>query len=743
MLDALSPGVSDGSDKGGHALVRSAMSDVLVAGNIGLLGPEAVDQLVEDHRLVVAHAAEQAALPIVCDKRTRAYEVAADHEGLARLFDIYSLDTVVYISGYADAGAGLPDEQGLLASVLRSAQQACVGKFVYLTGFIPAPDELQDDRLIQGEAFPGLSSQAIVLARQQQELCSCLLGPTDTSLVVIRLPFLAEPQAAGSFLASVFARIAAAEAVKLPFEAGASADLLSSRDLGALLCHVIEEPNDKGGRFEAASGYARTWGELAAALSALPGDEEAGTARVVCEDAFSSLPAPATSAYPVRLRKQYGWVPFDDALARLPELYASFKSLQVEGERPGLLERARSLAGRLGWFKYVELVVLFVAVQALDDMLGTNIYYRFVDARLLYVVLMGSMHGMRLGILAALLACGSMLLSYASQGTAFLTIVMRVENWLPFALYFLTGAICGYITDKKTSDIAFARGEYGLLYDKYQFLNEAYVSAIENKRLYKHQILGFEDSFGRIFSVVQKLDDVMPQKLYLKALEALEDVLHNRTVALYSIDQYQRFGRLMACSRPMRDVLAKSARLQDWPGVMDAVGQGGVWSNTALTAGVPAFACGSLIDGRLGMLVCVWKAEPDQLDMRFSNLLKVMCGLLEMSFRRAKDYAELAHETQCFPATDVLRSEPFDQAVQAQREMAQKGVAEYALLRFEGLTPEDAQARLVPYLRVTDEVGVGADGIIQVLLCQANPQALDAVRARLESAGLSFELVAG
>ena len=719
------------------------MSDVLLVGNIGLLGPEAVGQLVDDHRLVVAHAENQAGLPIVCDKHVRAYEVAADQEGLARLFDIYSFDAVVYVSGFADAGEGLPDEQDLLCAVLRAACDACVGKLVYLTGFIPAPDELESDRLLRNDAFPGLSSQAILLAGQQQELCRRMLEPSDTALVTVRLPFIAETQAPGAFLASVFGRIADGEAVRLPFAAEASADLLSPRDLGALLCHVVEEPNDEGGTFEAASGYARTWGDLAAALSSLAQDGAGDAARVACADAFEAVPAPSTSAYPVRLRKTYGWIPFDDVFARLPELYTGFRARQADEERPSPIERARSMAARLGWAKYVELIALFVAVQALNDALGANIYYRFIDARLLYVVLMGSMHGMRLGILAALLACASMLLSYADQGTALMSIVMRVENWLPFALYFLAGAICGYVTDKKNADTAFARGEYGLLVDKYRFLNEAYTSAIENKRLYKRQIIGFEDSFGRIFSVVQRLDDVMPQKLYLKALEVLEDVLRNRSVALYALDGYLRFGRLMACSRPVRAVLAKSQDLSGWRACIDAVSAGRVWRNTALVSGLPSFACGSFHDGRLQMMVCVWHAEPDQLDMRFANLLKVMCGLLEVSFSRAQDHAELARTQLCFPGTEVMRAEPFAQAVQAQREMRDKGVADCVLLSFPGLTPDEAQARLAPHLRATDELGMGQDGVVQALLRQAGPETAGIVCARLGAAGLAPELAEG
>ena len=215
------------------------------------------------------------------------------------------------------------------------------------------------------------------------------------------------------------------------------------------------------------------------------------------------------------------------------------------------------------------------------------------------------------------------------------------------------------------------------------------------------------------------------------------------SVALYALDEYLRFGRLMACSRPVRTVLAKSQDLSGWRACMGEVAAGRVWRNTALVPGLPSYACGSFHDGRLQMMVCVWRAEPDQLDMRFANLVKVMCGLLEVSFSRAQDYAELARAWLCFPGTEVMRAEPFAQAVQAQREMRDKGVADYVLLSFPGLTPGEAQARLIPHLRATDDLGVGQDGSVQALLRQAGPETAGAVCARLEAAGLTPELAEG
>ena len=71
---------------------------------------------------------------------------------------------------------------------------------------------------------------------------------------------------------------------------------------------------------------------------------------------------------------------------------------------------------------------------------------------------------------------------------------------------------------------------------------------MENKGEYKKQILGFKDSFGRIFDAVQRLDNILPQSIFMEALLTMEDILENRSIAIYSVDQYERFGRLVVLS---------------------------------------------------------------------------------------------------------------------------------------------------------------------------------------------------
>src|SRR5699024_8241959 len=125
-------------------------------------------------------------------------------------------------------------------------------------------------------------------------------------------------------------------------------------------------------------------------------------------------------------------------------------------------------------------------------------------------------------------------------GMEWTVLFYNVENWIPFTTYLMAGSVTGYVKNKKTEEIKFTREEYELLRDKYIFLNEVYRSTMENKGEYKKQILGFKDSFGRIFDAVQKLDHILPQEIFLEALLIMEDILENHSIAIYSVDQYER-----------------------------------------------------------------------------------------------------------------------------------------------------------------------------------------------------------
>ena len=71
-----------------------------------------------------------------------------------------------------------------------------------------------------------------------------------------------------------------------------------------------------------------------------------------------------------------------------------------------------------------------------------------------------------------------------------LIIFYNVENWLPFACYFLIGAISGYTRDKYDDDIIYAKEEHDILEKKYNFFIDDNLA--KNKILQLHRIITYE-----------------------------------------------------------------------------------------------------------------------------------------------------------------------------------------------------------------------------------------------------------
>ena len=65
---------------------------------------------------------------------------------------------------------------------------------------------------------------------------------------------------------------------------------------------------------------------------------------------------------------------------------------------------------------------------------------------------------------------------------------------------------------KNKDNVQFIKEENNLLQEKFLFTREMYQETIEDKNLYKKQILGSKDSFGKIFDITRKLDVIQPHR---------------------------------------------------------------------------------------------------------------------------------------------------------------------------------------------------------------------------------------
>ena len=121
------------------------------------------------------------------------------------------------------------------------------------------------------------------------------------------------------------------------------------------------------------------------------------------------------------------------------------------GESTPLKERIRSYMKTSGKLvtTVIDLAIMFILSEYLARFTSSSVYFKIVDVRLIYVILMGMMHGIGAGFAAAILECIMLVIRYNEIGISGLLLFYNVENWIPFVYYLTAGAISGYSHQKR------------------------------------------------------------------------------------------------------------------------------------------------------------------------------------------------------------------------------------------------------------------------------------------------------
>ena len=704
------------------------MAEILITGKTDIFTREAILLLAEEYRVILAgEAAFEEKLPNV-----QVYRTNPSEEKFGQLFDVYSFQAVYYVSGYVDGGQGLYGESRQLEQVFLECSRARVEKLVFLSTVESQNYVSQYGKsgMITQKDYPASYS---FCAAQAEDMCRYFAKKTKVLTVILWLPYLSGRLNDQNFLGSIFHNIYEKNKIFLPHHAEDRVDFLAFSDLAELLIRITEETEDEGGSYYAVSGYRHTWSDLEEMLKLISPDTQ-----VIYENYPDTIAWPD---YPLELRKTYGFVPVEHVMEDVGACYRRFVREVISGRRGLRARLAEWLLGRgKGLLQYLEVLLLFLLTELISSFTSESVYFKFADVRLMYIVIIGTTYGMKLGIFAAALECVVLVFQYALIGMNGTFLFYNVENWIPFAIYLMAGSITGYIRNKKQEEIEFSRKEYSLLRNKYIFLNDVYRGAVETKGEYKRQILGFKDSFGKIFDAVQKLDGELPESIFLEGLRVLEDILENHSIAIYTLDKWQRFGRLAVCSNSQLPKLMKSLKLEDYRELYEQTAKGEVFKNTKLQEGLPMYACGVFRGDLMVLLITIQEAGAEQYSMHYMNIFRILCGLVQTSFLRAMDFQELQEASIYYPGTQVVYPERFRQLVDIQSDMKEAGVADYVLLRFEQTDKRQVSEALAGTIRATDTLGAGEDGRLYLLLAQMNRKNFSVVSKRLEANGLHFEI---
>lgn len=634
------------------------------------------------------------------------------------LFSSYELEEVLFFSNYLTFHGSTEGEAEKLRRVLQCCKENKTLRILYLTGPEGSFDTTTGKTLLVCEA---------------EELCRKYAALHEICVTTVRLPYLYSGIYEKDYFFRLFEEMEETGRVTFAEHPEQELFFLSLSDL-ALLLGRMSDDWDGMPLWSVPNVFHSTFSDLGRELGRqkrsvqVRWKQEAVVEHMTEDDK--------------KLRYRYGWFPRISVLEELPELYGQF--LEKTKRKPGKAEQLRFLLARhkTVW-TIAELAAGSFFFECLIRLLGNSAQFQMIDLRLVCIVLFGSLYGINYGIAAAAIETVSLLAAYQAQGTGWQTLFYEPSNWIPFIFYFAVGSICGYVRMKNRENEAFIRSENHLLEEKFRFMRELYQETLQDKRLYKKQILGSRDSFGKIFDITRKLDVVQPQELYLETLQVMEEVLENKSFAFYSVRGDNGFGRLEIASKEVRRSVPNSIRISDFREALETLENGEVWANRELKDGYPSYLAGIRRNGALVMLISIQEADSEQLTLYYLNLFKVLCGLVETALLRAIDYQEAVEYRQYLPDTHILKNEFFVERLKLYHTMRERNLASYVLLELfhPGLSLQQADAKLQRLVRGNDVWGVSEDGILYLILSQTDEASQGVVLERLNHAGFRCRVI--
>lgn len=600
------------------------MDKILITGKTGFFSEEALRYIAGTFSVLLTGADAEIGERDLPDA-VRTFSAGPQDEDFARVFELGQIRAVWYVTGCADGGRAA-DEGESLETVLTLCANAGVERLIVLT----ESTDPTDYRKLIGEY-------------------GHTMGDEDASgITVVRLPLMTGTGSGKGRLDRIFRAMDQQKTVRLTAGGIRQISVLPVMDLTAMLLRMTSETGFSSGIYAADGTGGSPSGLRDILLTVCPGAE------VVFADEEKAAPQRAAAGPgrgTVRFRIP---VTGDEAcdgqltgLCRYPvrvnwhtAIAAQYNGLQERAKSQSPFKRAlTALPNRFGSLVVpaLDLVVMFILAEALSRITSESVYFKIVDVRLLFVVLMGMMHGLMIGTTAALLECIVLVIRYAQIGTSGLLLFYNVENWIPFVYYLTAGIISGYTNQKHVQERKSVSAENALIRSKYLFLNEAYRTSVSERAELRTQILSEEESYARLYGAVQRMNQRTPEAVFVEAVGVMRSLLENETVTFYQLDGRGRKADLLSCCR--ENALRTSIDTAVCPEMMHVIRDGKIWKNTKLQEDVPMYA--SMVrysraqktggNGRkeMELIVAVEQAGQDQYSTWYMNHFSILCGLLQ------------------------------------------------------------------------------------------------------------------
>ncbi len=696
--------------------------DTLLVGNTGYITKDILGIAFANDAVVICDELHDA----YKDGNVTYFKQPIMSDKFKRLFDTYSFQRVVFMSKTLCKNSNETGEMDELRRVFSLSQKHSVKQFLYIVSDEALVDAENSDRIIFGST---------------ENICKYYSETYNIDVKIVYSPYLMGVSNKNDYWCKILKQVENKEKVEIKSLEDEKAYFLKTRDLAEFLSRLFDDwtiDEDRQIIFEELylkSGGRTTYGDIKKAiLQFYPG------AQIV----FSKSGIKGKIEHGVdKARITYGWYAKEDACWDFESYIRQFQEEYHQKPSFGQIIREKLKINRT-LFIIIELIGGAIFVELYNYLSNGSVQFKMIDVRMLFVILMSLIYGTRIGALTAFIEIASLTLAYYFEGTNALVLFYDPGNWIAFILLLVAAAVCGYIKQKSDEDISFVNEANENLKSENAFIAQLYQEAMDYKNQYKADLIGSRDGFGRIFDVVKKLSTTVPEEIFAESIPVMEDVLNNKSIAIYTInDTNARFARLNVCSEQMNRILKKSINLDDYRGVIETLQENDIWFNNDVREGFPTYVTGIKNNGIITVLIMIYRVEYLQISTYYSNLIRILSGLMENFIIKAWEYQQAVAAKTYVEGTGIANTEYFVQQFTIQKEMMDNKLTSFRLIRImrEGRSLGEIDDMFQSKIRNNDLVGLGSDGNIYLLAAQVDESSEGIVLKRFRDMGLTCDIV--
>ncbi|MEG0775016.1 NAD(P)-dependent oxidoreductase [Clostridium sp.] len=389
----------------------------------------------------------------------------------------------------------------------------------------------------------------------------------------------------------------------------------------------------------------------------------------------------------------------------------------------------------------IENIIVFIIFFLLYYFSNSHTLFSKVHWLLIYVVLISLFIGIRQSALSVILAsCGYLFMQDVSifEMTNFYSYGEAVLMIVEFVFF---GICTSYTSDMLKENLQESQRNLKLLNSEYEELKEINKENVAIKMEYEKRILDSKSGLPKLYSVVNKLMVLQPERIFMEILNVISEMINTKTVAVYKVNGNSPYLRLVNALNEESIISGKSWNLENYPKIKGAIQKGELYHGNVLNK-EPAAVVPIYYEGKSIAVILIKALEFESQTLHHVNLLRTLTLLITESVVRAIEYENYTRGQRCVKNTEILNSKEFKGIVLLAQEKKDKQLAEYCIIKLDNFTAvQDIYERALVCVRMTDYFGIDEEEVVYVLLNNTSEEDCEIVLKRLEEKGVKAELV--